>query len=192
MAIDIQTAKQQLRRQIREKIKTIPAANKQAYSRQAEGLLAGQSRWQQARSILFHAPIPGELDLWPLVSAALSSGRTVALPRFVAEDNLYVICEIENTDGDLQPGQFGIREPAEDCRQISLNRLDLILVPGVAFDLQGRRLGRGKGYYDQLLAEVRGPICGVAFDEQIVTEVPLEPHDVVVDCILTPTRWLEL
>ena len=192
MPSDTQATKQQMRREIRDKLKAIPVAEKQAFSQNARSLLIAQQRWQNARSILFHAPMAGELDLWPLVGEALTAGLAVALPRFVAEDNLYIVCEIENMDGDLQPGQFGIREPAEDCRQISLNRLDLILVPGVAFDLQGRRLGRGKGYYDQLLAEVRGPICGVAFDEQIVAEVPLEPHDVVVDCILTPTRWLEL
>lgn len=192
MPSDTQATKQQMRREIREKLKAIPVTEKQVFSQNARSLLIAQQRWQNARSILFHAPMAGELDLWPLVGEALAASRTVALPRFVPEDNLYIVCEIENTDGDLEPGQFGIREPAEDCRQISLNRLDLILVPGVAFDLQGRRLGRGKGYYDQLLAEVRGPICGVAFDEQIVAEVPLEPHDVVVDCILTPTRWLEL
>ena len=73
-----------------------------------------------------------------------------------------------------------------------LNRLDFVLVPGIAFDLQGRRLGRGKGYYDRLLAEVRGKTCGVAFDEQIVDEIPVEPHDIHVNCILTPTRWIEL
>jgi 5-formyltetrahydrofolate cyclo-ligase len=66
------------------------------------------------------------------------------------------------------------------------------LVPGVAFDLHGRRLGRGKGFYDRLLADVRGKTCGVAFDEQIVREVPVEPHDSDVNCILTPTRWIEL
>ncbi len=192
MPSDTQATKQQMRREIREKLKAIPVTEKQVFSQNARSLLIAQQRWQNARSILFHAPMAGELDLWPLVGEALAASRTVALPRFVPEDNLYIVCEIENTDGDLEPGQFGIREPAEDCRQISLKRLDLILVPGVAFDLQGRRLGRGKGYYDQLLAEVRGPICGVAFDEQIVAEVPLEPHDVVVDCILTPTRWLEL
>ena len=93
---------------------------------------------------------------------------------------------------DLKTGQFGIREPADACPLIPLNRLDFVLVPGVAFDLQGRRLGRGKGYYDRLLAEVRGKTCGVAFDEQIVEELPLEPHDVLVNCILTPTRWIEL
>ncbi|MEY2466031.1 MAG: 5-formyltetrahydrofolate cyclo-ligase, partial [Verrucomicrobiota bacterium] len=69
--------------------------------------------------------------------------------------------------------------------------LDLILVPGVAFELHGRRLGRGKGFYDRLLADMRGTTCGVAFDEQIVAEIPVEPHDVHLDYLLTPTRWIE-
>ena len=71
-------------------------------------------------------------------------------------------------------------------------RLDLVLVPGVAFDLHGRRLGRGRGYYDRLLSQVGGRTCGVAFDEQVVSEVPVEAHDVLLNCILTPTRWFEL
>jgi 5-formyltetrahydrofolate cyclo-ligase len=70
--------------------------------------------------------------------------------------------------------------------------VDLILVPGLAFDLRGRRLGRGKGYYDQLLRGLRGITCGVAFDQQIVAEIPVEPHDVRVNCVLTPTRWIQL
>jgi 5-formyltetrahydrofolate cyclo-ligase len=70
--------------------------------------------------------------------------------------------------------------------------LDLVLAPGVAFDLQGHRLGRGKGFYDRLLADVRGVKCGVAFDEQIVDAVPVGPLDVGVDCLVTPTRWLEV
>ncbi|HLP77584.1 MAG TPA: 5-formyltetrahydrofolate cyclo-ligase, partial [Candidatus Paceibacterota bacterium] len=77
------------------------------------------------------------------------------------------------------------------CAPVSLNQLDLVLVPGVAFDACGRRLGRGKGFYDRLLADTRGIKCGVAFDEQIVTGIPVEPHDVLVDCILTPTRWID-
>ena len=74
----------------------------------------------------------------------------------------------------------------------SSNRVELILVPGVAFDLQGSRLGRGNGYYDQLLAIVWGKRCGVAFDEQLVPEIPVEAHDARMDCLLTPTRWVEL
>jgi 5-formyltetrahydrofolate cyclo-ligase len=62
----------------------------------------------------------------------------------------------------------------------------------VAFDLHGHRLGRGKGYYDALLRALSGTACGVAFDQQIVTEVPVAAHDVRMNCLLTPTRWVVL
>jgi 5-formyltetrahydrofolate cyclo-ligase len=65
------------------------------------------------------------------------------------------------------------------------------LVPGLAFDPSGRRLGRGKGFYDRLLAMVRGRKCGIAFEEQVVPEIPVEPHDIRLDCLLTPRRWME-
>jgi 5-formyltetrahydrofolate cyclo-ligase len=93
---------------------------------------------------------------------------------------------------DLSVGKFDVREPVASYPTVALNRLDFVLVPGIAFDLRGRRLGRGKGFYDRLLTDVRGKTCGVAFDEQIVPEIPIEPHDIPVHCILTPTRWLEL
>jgi 5-formyltetrahydrofolate cyclo-ligase len=67
----------------------------------------------------------------------------------------------------------------------------LALVPGVAFDVRGGRLGRGRGFYDRLLAGVSGAKCGVAFDEQIVDAVPAGPLDIRLNCILTPTRWIE-
>jgi 5-formyltetrahydrofolate cyclo-ligase len=70
--------------------------------------------------------------------------------------------------------------------------VDLILVPGLAFDLRGHRLGRGKGYYDQLLRGLGGITCGVAFDQQIVAGIPVEPHDVRVNRVLTPTRWIQM
>jgi 5-formyltetrahydrofolate cyclo-ligase len=73
---------------------------------------------------------------------------------------------------------------------MSANEIDLILVPGIAFDEGGRRIGRGKGYYDRLLTHVRGLKCGVAFDCQVETDLPSESHDISVDALLTPTRWL--
>jgi 5-formyltetrahydrofolate cyclo-ligase len=72
------------------------------------------------------------------------------------------------------------------------NRLDFAIVPGVAFTLEGRRVGRGKGHYDRLLSSVGGVKCGVAFDEQIVEAIPVEPHDVRMDWIVTPTRLARL
>jgi 5-formyltetrahydrofolate cyclo-ligase len=119
-------------------------------------------------------------------------GLVEAGAQQVGSDGVYVACEIKSAEKDILSGRFGIREPGEWCGEIELNRLDFTLVPGVAFDLQGRRLGRGKGFYDRMLAAVRGTTCGVAFDEQIVEEVPVEPHDTRVNCILTPTRWIEL
>jgi 5-formyltetrahydrofolate cyclo-ligase len=101
----------------------------------------------------------------------------------------YAACRIQDTSRDLQISNFGIREPGTHCTEI-LSQLDLILVPGIAFDLHGRRLGRGKGFYDRLLAGVHGTTCAVAFDEQLVDEVPVESHDIHLNCMLTPTRWL--
>lgn len=155
-------------------------------------LLAGQPVWQSGTRLLFFAPMPGEIDVWPLIERALAAGKLVALPQFDAQANGYKACQIRDLDQDVQPGRFGIREPASRCPGVALNRLDFILAPGVAFDLHGHRLGRGRGYYDQLLAAVNGTTCGVAFDEQIVDDLPVEPHDSDVNCIVTPTRWIEL
>ena len=184
-----QPAKQALRVEIRAKLKAMSEEERAAASLQACARLEQQPVWQKAKSVLFYAPLPGELDVWPLLLDAVTEGKTVLLPRFSREQKAYVACHIRNADEDIQTGQFGIREPVDACSKISLNRLDLILVPGIAFDLDGRRLGRGRGFYDQLLAVTHGPTCGVAFDQQIVSRIPVEPHDIVLSCILTPTRW---
>jgi len=191
MADSIQEAKRALRRQIRDRLAVLPEMRRNVASAQARSLLVQQPVWKLASRVLMFAPASLELDIWPLVENALSAAKTVALPRFIRTANRYTACEIKDPLTDLQLGRFGIREPAEHCADLTISRLDLLLVPGVAFDLHGRRLGRGKGFYDQLLAVASGTTCGVAFDEQIVKEIPVEPHDIFVDCILTPTRWLE-
>jgi 5-formyltetrahydrofolate cyclo-ligase len=191
MITPIQSSKRALRRQVLEVLKNLSPASQAEASAKARALLQGQPRWQQARSVLFFAPMPGELDVWPLMEAALLGGKGVALPRFVPAAGRYVACQVRDPGTDVCSGHFGIREPAAWCEQLEMSRFDLLLVPGVAFDLQGHRLGRGKGYYDQLLEHVRGTTCGVGFDEQMVLEIPVEPHDQRLNCILTPTRWVE-
>ena len=184
--------KSNVRQQVRKQLGSLSEARRAEDSGQARTLLAAQDSWKNAASVLFYAPVAGEVDIWPLLTHALSLGKTVALPRFESSSNCYVACAIQDPARDLQAGQFGIREPNEHCGTKLLNRLDLILVPGIAFDLTGRRLGRGKGFYDQLLAVVNGRTCGVAFEEQLVDEVPVEAHDIRLDFILTPKRWLEV
>ena len=131
-----------------------------------------------------------ELDVWPLVLEALSFGKMVSLPRYLPGNRIYEAAMITDLGKDLRAGKLAIREPEDHCVAISLKQLDLILVPGVAFDRDGRRLGRGKGFYDRLLSPVTGIKCGVGFDFQVREQLPEEPHDVRLDCIMTPTRWL--
>jgi 5-formyltetrahydrofolate cyclo-ligase len=188
----IREAKQVLRKQVGADVTRMESGERAAASAQACALLAAQTLWKTAQWVLFFAPLPGELDVWPLLSEALSAAKRVALPRFVAETRTYEPCQILDPSVDVQVGQFGIREPLRRCAPLPSTRLDLVLVPGVAFDVHGHRLGRGKGYYDRLLRGLGGTTCGVAFDQQIVGEIPVEPHDVRVNCVLTPTRWIEL
>jgi 5-formyltetrahydrofolate cyclo-ligase len=192
MSEQLQSSKQALRQEIRARLQSLTETQRADYSAKARALLSAQPGWQAAETILFFAPFAGEVDIWPLVDKAIAANKSVALPHFATLLDRYVACEIHELDRDLKVGRFGIREPADRCLQIPLNRLDFVLVPGVAFDLQGRRLGRGKGYYDRLLADLRGTICGVAFDEQIVNDLPVGPTDISVNCILTPTRFIEL
>ena len=181
-----------LRREIRQILGTMPPEKRASASILACALLREKPVWRQARSILFYAPMPGELDVWPLLEEAVQSGKLAALPRYVAETQTYAACQVRDLAGHLKPGQFGIREPLPSCPEIELNRLDFVLVPGVAFDLHGRRLRSEEHTSELLLPAVRGQTCGTAFDEQIVSEVPVEPRDVRLSCILTPTRWIEL
>jgi 5-formyltetrahydrofolate cyclo-ligase len=184
-------AKSALRDATRARLKTITPERRAAESVRLCGLLIGTDRWQAAATILLFAPLTNEPDLWPLLTTARAAGKTVALPRFDSATQNYRAARIQNPEADLVTGAFSIREPAAHCPEVPLNRLDLVLVPGVAFDAQGWRLGRGKGFYDRLLAQVCGTTCGVAFDEQIVETIPVEPHDVRLTCILTPTRLIE-
>ena len=192
MTHQIRENKRSLRRELMRRLGILSPAFRETASAQARDLLREQVFWRHAGSVLFYAPMPGELDVWPLLVEALGTGKSVALPWFNADTGLYEAKWIQNPARDIQMGHFGIREPAEHCPKDPLMRLDFILVPGVGYDLQGRRLGRGKGFYDRLLGAVRGRTCGVCFDEQVVETVPVEPHDKQLDCILTPTRWCEL
>jgi 5-formyltetrahydrofolate cyclo-ligase len=184
--------KNDLRARLRARLTGIPAARRQRDSARVRALLARQAVWREAKAVLFYAPLPDEIDLTALLEEALAEGKAAALPRFLAETGAYAACQIENFARDCAPGKFGVREPAARCPIFPLNRLDLALVPGVGFDAAGHRLGRGRGYYDRLLAQAAGTRCGVAFDEQMTPEIPAEPHDIILNCIITPTQWVEI
>lgn len=186
--------KADLRAQIRQMLARISPAVRAVESIELCNRLRAQI--QSAHTILFYAPLPEELDIWPvleeLVGAAHKHARkkNVGLPCYDPENKTYGARLIQDLATDIVTGRFNVREPAPDCIPIPLNRFDLVLVPGVAFDLTGHRLGRGMGFYDRLLAETSGIKCGIAYDGQLVEKIPNETHDIPVNFILTPTRCL--
>jgi len=185
-------SKAELRRELRLTQKNHSQNAMNEASARARARLRRQAIWKAARSVLFYSPIAGELDLTPLIQTALEAGKVVLLPRYDAKAGSYEAVRVAGLKADCAPGKFGIAEPGAHCPAYPLKSLDLALAPGLGFDLAGRRLGRGRGFYDRLLAQVAGAKCGVAFDQQIVGEIPAEGHDVPVDFILTPTRWLTI
>lgn len=191
MTTALNEQKAALRKKVRSKLKNLLPETRQSDSEKLCAKLKEQSFWKSAVAVLFFAPLPEEIDLWPLVEESVKV-KIVTLPCFDSDKQLYTSHHIKNIHVEIMPGQFGIREPLAGSIEIPLAKLDLILVPGVAFDRRGHRLGRGKGFYDRLLEKFRGVKCGIAFDEQLVAAVPVEKLDVKMDFILTPTRCVKI
>jgi 5-formyltetrahydrofolate cyclo-ligase len=189
-ALEPRFAKKNLRIFMRQVLASLSAELRLEASAMVCERLLQMRVWNIARAVMCYAPMPGELDIAPLVTRALDEGKLVALPQYVPEQQFYRAAILETPLEKLPAGAFGIREPGCHSKAIELNQLDLILVPGLAFGVSGQRLGRGKGFYDRLLSGVERTKCGVAFDEQIRSHIPVEPHDIVVDCVVTPGRSL--
>jgi 5-formyltetrahydrofolate cyclo-ligase len=119
-------------------------------------------------------------------------GRQVCVPWFDSGKKQYVPSELRDFAVDLMDGQFGILEPKPDAvRPIDCDQIDAALVPGLAFDETGNRLGRGMGYFDRILQDLRGVKIALAYDFQIVSEVPKEAHDAPMDFIVTEKRVMK-
>jgi 5-formyltetrahydrofolate cyclo-ligase len=143
-----------------------------------------------ARVVLAYGATPEEIDPGPAVSALRERGVVTVFPR-IEEAGVLGIHEVLD-DAEFVTGVFGLREPSADAPRIELERIDLVIVPGVAFDERGYRLGYGGGYYDRLLPRLR-PDCvriGLAFEEQVFEAVPCDDHDQPVQVLVTPERVL--
>lgn len=188
------TTSAQLKVALRAKLRRELKAHSPAIAASASADLCARVRtsatWQSAGAVLQFFPLPSEPDITPLLTDVLATGKLLALPRFNEATHAYEAVQIRDLERELVVGPFQVHEPVAACPVVPLNRLDLALVPGLGFDARGHRLGRGKGHYDRLLAGFPGRTVGVTFDFQVVAHVPAEPHDIVLDAIVTPTRWL--
>ncbi len=134
-----------------------------------------------AKTILFYSPLPDEVDVSWLYESELQKTDKVLMPKVVGDDIEIRIYDLKHP---LERGAFGIMEPTGPIFT-DYDSIDCVLVPGMAFDKAGHRLGRGKGYYDRLLPKLKNAYkIGVCFPFQFLDEIPHEPHDVLMDCIV--------
>ncbi len=137
--------------------------------------------FQAADRMMAYAPMASEPQLQPVLEACLRLGKGLVLPR--CESAGIMTGRLVTVLSQLAPGCQGILEPGAETPVVSPGEIDLILVPGMAFDPTGGRLGRGKGYYDRFLGN--GKTIGVCYQSALLPQVPMEAHDRRVDAIVT-------
>lgn len=177
----LRARKSAVRLEMRERLARLD--DRAARSAQLCTALAAHPAWKHATMVGMFAPLKEEPNIELLRARAI--GKALCYP-VIQGDTLHFIAVTDS--GTLVRGIRGVRQPPFDPEQvISIEQLGLILVPGAAFSPSGQRLGRGGGFYDRLLAtpELRALKMGVCFDCQLFSELPREPHDQEVDCVVT-------
>ena len=129
---------------------------------------------------------PQEVDTRHLALPAWADQKRVLAPRVSWDQRRMLPVEIHSLVSGVEEGYMGIREPAEGM-PVPVSDLDLVVVPGLGFDEQGNRLGRGRGFYDRFLShpDFRGVSCALALEDQVVPSIPVGPSDVRVDMLVT-------
>jgi 5-formyltetrahydrofolate cyclo-ligase len=142
---------------------------------------------RDAKSIFIYNAFRGEVQTTAVIEAFLAEGKTVAVPVVDQINNKIKIARLNSID-ELKEGTFGILEPANTI-EVPLEQIDVIILPGVGFDEKGNRLGHGFGFYDKFLSILKGkPLVGLAYETQLLSEIPSEEHDVCVDYVVTEKR----
>lgn len=172
-----------LRAGLRKARAAVPREQRLAMSRQIEACLAGWDVFLRARTVLAYRPVRSEAGTDALAQCVLDAGKQLLLPRCLKKGWMEAV-RVARLDG-LCPDVYGIPAPPPNVPAARAEEIDLLLVPGVAFDERGGRLGQGGGCYDRFLPRCAGVIVGVAFSMQVVERLPLRAHDVRMDALLT-------
>jgi 5-formyltetrahydrofolate cyclo-ligase len=181
--------KRALRRQMAARWRALPAETARSASEAAASNLSDTEEFRSAVQVLLFAALPDEIATRPLFEAAIRAGKRCLLPR-CCEARRLEFAPLDRWE-DLRPGRYSVLEPPAGAPAFALGAGDLAVVPGVAFDAGGHRLGRGAGYYDRAfppagrLGEAAPALFGLAASFQLVKEVPHTEHDGIVDAVAT-------
>ena len=192
--VPLREAKRAMRERIVALRDALPVDTRAEASRAIVQRIAALESFVRAGCVILTLPYRSEWNARLLLDHALAAGKTVGAPRVDTRARMLRALAIEDPARDIEAGYRGIPEPRAGCREIALAEVDWVLVPGVAFDAAGRRLGYGGGYYDRLLPllPATAPRVAGAFDAQIVDAVPAAAHDIGVDYVVTESRTFAL
>ncbi len=184
------TAKSRVRGLVRSRLAGLSARDVAEWSGSICARLRAWEAFQKARTVLLFMPLPGEVDVRPLGHQALQAGACVCLTRADWSTKRLAPVPVDSLESGLMAGRYGILEPPAGTREIPISNLDLVLVPGLAFDTAGHRLGRGAGFYDRFLADpnLRAVTCGVGFEAQLLDNVPIDQWDIPLQAVATERR----
>jgi len=158
-------------------------------SERIKELVFQMDEFKDAKTILFYVSYDNEVYTHEMIKESLEIKKQVIVPK-TDMNKRTILCSSLTKWDDLFIGAYNILEPRQEClNEVSLESIDLIIIPGIAFDYQGNRIGHGMGYYDRLLKKKINAHClGLAFELQIVNNIPTAPHDVKVEKIVTEER----
>jgi 5-formyltetrahydrofolate cyclo-ligase len=184
--------KRLVREQVSRARDALPAEMRARFAQAIVASLAARDDFVRARTVLLSLAFRSEWETRPLFDAARQHEKTIVVPRVNRETRMLDLFSVQDLERDVSRGYAGIDEPLPHCKGIDLASIDWVLVPGVAFDLTGHRIGYGGGYYDRLLPALRPDARRIAgaFEVQIVERIPAAPHDVQVDAIVTEARTI--
>lgn len=183
-----ETEKAEIRRRILARRKTLSPEDMERRGTAIQSRLVELEEYRRARTIHCYVSVKGEADTHRLIDRARQFRKRIVVPIVGPERRTLRHSEISSLD-QLTDGPFGLLEPRrEHVRPVDLSEIDLVIVPGVAFDSQGNRIGFGGGFYDNFLKEVRVPKIGLAYEFQIVDRIPVATHDRKVDKVVTEYR----
>lgn len=187
--LGLRERKQRLRRAALQRRRAITKDEMDALSSRVGSNLFATGEYERARLLVSYCAKGDEVQTRPIIERALADGKRVAVVVTKIPTKTLGFSEIRSFDADLAPGAFGVLEPKPGHgRPVSLEDADLILVPLVAWDERGHRLGYGAGYFDRALARARVPKVGLALESQRVQHIPASRHDVPLDAVVTETR----
>ncbi len=178
--------KAELRQRLRHVVGGIGPEQVEAKSARACRHLFDQPEYAKAEVLMVFLSLPHEMDTSAIVLRAWQQRKRVLAPKVSWSQRRILPVEIRSLTEDLADSAMGIREPVSGI-PFPVSLIDLVLVPGLGFDEFGNRLGRGRGFYDRFLAnpEFRGAACGLAFEEQLTTTIPVGPLDRRVNMLVT-------